>query len=212
MTWDQLLKLRFLNAWPNHCWLNYSCPGRATFTIEANSDLYYSPGYPFHQQIPDNILWILWYLWFRGIDLSQNPIPFAYIVRPIIRWGDDPEKGVRYNVSCTSCVNSADTPEICDAQFECLRRGFFKYPRGNYWLFFCNSNTFAGALARSCCENNPNDCLPGPIPQAWGWRDVPCAQVPHFPIGAKWTWELFQWLFGFEDPMPPGNPFWSNFK
>ncbi|MCG8650728.1 MAG: RHS repeat-associated core domain-containing protein, partial [Pirellulales bacterium] len=164
--------LRMLNRLPNHCYIKFTCPGHPGFTTEANSDIYIAPGYDF---IGNTLTWtrIQQLLDYLGVEYPE--IPLAWLVLPLEnRRGIDTPSG-----TCSTCTTVEDTDCDCASQEDCIRTEMEFYPQGDYDWIHHNSNTYAGTVARACCDNID---VPGGIDRAWGWNDTPNPAVPHIPI------------------------------
>ena len=153
---------------PNHCYLKYSCPGEEGFSTEANSDIYFAPGYDFFE---DTRVWgfVVDQIKNLGIDLPR--VPFAWLVLPLVNQ--------RTGGTCKTCTTNKCNAENCEEQKRCLLEQYRNYPQGEYGWTHHNSNTYAGTVARACCDKIN---VPGGVSQAWGWNDEPYPEVPHIPI------------------------------
>jgi len=60
----------------------------------------------------------------------------------------------------------------CEDQRKCFQDAHAKYPTGNYSYTGPNSNTYAGSLAKSCCDGG----IPAGISDAPGLNDAPPSQ------------------------------------
>ena len=146
--------------------------------MEANSDLFIAPGFSLFEDSrvlreTGQIGKMLWYLEMLGIDLPK--IPVGWLVLPLItQRGVDIPSG-----TCEVCSSTECNVENCEAQKRCLLDQVDNYPRGEYGWTHHNSNTFAGTVARACCDKIK---VPGGSERAWGWSDTPYPEVPHIPV------------------------------
>jgi hypothetical protein len=150
----QRRQVRMFNLLPNHCWLKLVCHGKAVLTTEADVGLYAVPGAPW-------------------------PLRFQFLVHK--KWN---ETEPRVGGTCKACTATEPTcpEESCEVERRCLEKQYKEYPQGRYQLFGSNSNTYAGTVARACC--NKGEAEP---PLGWnkkpvwapGWNAKPSPAVPN---------------------------------
>jgi hypothetical protein len=161
-------QVRLFNLLPNHCWLKLECKGKPVLTTEADVGLYYVPG-------------------------KNGPGPFQWLIRP--RLETFAAGGGRAGGSCQDCTDCKQ--EDCKKEEKCLTDQFRKYPQGRYDLFGSNSNTYAGTIARACC--NPGKATPpGGASRAPGWGIMkPNPAVPNAEPLADFLRRNAQALWGW---------------